>query len=212
VVHVAKIQGDFATAIGNQVTIGAGAIIHAATIKDCVVVGESAQVLDGAVVESNSIIEPGAIVTPGTTVKGGELWSGSPAKMVRALTDGEIASIKEIASETLVLASKHAIENAKSYEEVLEDELKADIEEYMDDSMPQPMGIYRVSLSYRRALFLPFVRYFAFSHDIVVFFSKKSAEDVLDQGQPGRIFRSKLSHPEDLYPKGYKKEEAKAEA
>ena len=145
VVHVAKIQGDFPTLIGNQVTIGAGAIIHAATIKDCVVVGESAQVLDGAVVESNSIVEAGAIVTPGTNVKGGELWSGSPAKKVRALTEEEIASIKETASETLDLASKHAIENAKDYKEVLEDELKTDIEEYMDETMNQPQGIYRVS-------------------------------------------------------------------
>lgn len=146
VVHVAKIQGDFATSIGNQVTIGAGAIIHAATIKDKVMIGESAQVLDGAVVESNAIIAPGAIVTPGTTVKGSELWSGSPAKKVRALTEEEIESITETASNVLVLASKHAIENAKDYTEVLEDELKADIEEYTDPTMLQPRGIYRVSL------------------------------------------------------------------
>jgi len=145
VVHVAKIQGDFATHIGNQVTIGAGALIHAATIQDYVVIGESAQVLDGAVVESNSIVEAGAIVTPGTTVKGGELWSGSPAKKVRALTEEEIAGITEKASETLVLASQHAIENAKDYKEVLHDELVADIDFYMDPSMPQPQGIYRVS-------------------------------------------------------------------
>jgi len=145
VVHVAKIQGDFATHIGNQVTIGAGALIHAATIQDCVVIGESAQVLDGAVVESNSIVEAGAIVTPGTTVKGGELWSGSPAKKVRVLTQEEKAGITEKASETLVLASQHAIENAKDYKEVLHDELVADIDFYMDPSMPQPQGIYRVS-------------------------------------------------------------------
>ena len=101
VVHVAKIQGDFATSIGNMVTIGAGAIIHAATIHDKVMIGESAQVLDGAVVESNSIVEPGAIVTPGTVVNGGELWSGCPAKKVRALTEEEIALITAIRSTSL---------------------------------------------------------------------------------------------------------------
>ena len=48
VVHVAKIQGDHPTTIGNNVTIGAGAIVHACTIEDLVVVGETAQILDGA--------------------------------------------------------------------------------------------------------------------------------------------------------------------
>lgn len=145
VVHVAKIQGDFATSIGNLVTIGAGAIIHAATIHDKVIIGESAQVLDGAIVESNSIVEPAAIVTPGTVVKGGELWSGSPAKKVRALTEEEIDSITATAHDVLVLASKHATENAKDFAEVQEDELKAEIEELMDPTMVQPQGIYRVS-------------------------------------------------------------------
>ena len=145
VVHVAKIRGDFATSIGNMVTIGAGAIIHAATIHDKVMIGESAQVLDGAVVESNSIVEPGAIVTPGTLVNGGELWSGCPAKKVRALTEEEIALITATAKDVLVLASKHATENAKDYAEVQEDELKAEIEEYLDPSLPHPLGIHRVS-------------------------------------------------------------------
>ena len=145
VVHVAKIQGDFATSIGNLVTIGAGSIIHAATIHDNVIIGESAQVLDGAVVESNSIVEPAAIVTPGTVVKGGELWSGSPAKKVRALTGEEIDYITATAKDILVLASKHATENAKDPAEVQEDELRAEIEELMDPTMVQPQGIYRVS-------------------------------------------------------------------
>ena len=155
VVHVAKIQGDFATSIGNMVTIGAGAIIHAATIHDKVMIGESAQVLDGAVVESNSIVEPGAIVTPGTLVNGGELWSGCPAKKVRALTEEEIALITATAKDVLVLASKHATENAKDYAEVQEDELKAEIEEYLDPSLPHPLGIHRVSCCF---VFLSFTR------------------------------------------------------
>lgn len=137
VVHVAKIQGDFATHIGNSVTIGAGALVHAATIKDSVVIGESAQVLDGSVVETNSIVAPASIVTPGTTVKSGELWAGSPAKMVRVLTEEEIAGITAKASEVALLASQHAMENAKDYKQVLEEEEVADIEMYMDESQPR---------------------------------------------------------------------------
>jgi gamma-carbonic anhydrase len=137
VVHVAKIQGDFPTDIGNFVTIGAGALVHAATLKDSVIIGESAQVLDGSVVESNSIVAPSSVVTPGTTVTGGQLWAGSPARMVRALTEAEIAGIAERASDTVLLASKHAVENAKDYKQILEEEELADIEMYMDESAPR---------------------------------------------------------------------------
>lgn len=136
-VHVARIQGDFATHIGNNVTIAAGALIHAATLKDSVIIGESAQVLDGSVVESNSIVAPASIVTPGTIVKGGQLWAGSPARMVRALTETEIAGILSRSSETVLLASQHAIENAKDYKQILEEEEVADIEMYMDETQPR---------------------------------------------------------------------------
>ena len=122
VVHVAKIQGDFPTLIGDNVTVGPGAIIHAATLKDYSVVGASAQVLDGSVVESNSIVAPGAVLTPGTTVPSGELWSGSPAKMVRKLTADELASIVTSAEDTAELAELHAGECAKDFKQLAADE------------------------------------------------------------------------------------------
>lgn len=141
VIHVAKIQGNHATTIGNNVTVGAGALIHAATLKDLCVVGESAQVLDGAVVESNSIVEAGAVVTPGTVVPSGELWAGAPAKKVRALTAEEIASIPQQARDTLQLASMHAIENSKDYKAVKEEEAWIEFMEgeVTDGHVPPPM-------------------------------------------------------------------------
>ena len=167
VVHVAKIQGDFPTHIGNFVTIGAGALVHAATVKDAVLIGESAQVLDGAVVESHSIIAPAAIVTPGTKVPTGQLWAGAPAKMVRALTAEEIEGITARAMETVVLASQHAEENAKGYEQILEEAEVADIIACQDGSYPVEAP------------------------------EPATEGDVLGQGAPGRIFRSTLSHPEE---------------
>lgn len=137
VVHVAKIQGDFPTSIGDHVTISSGALIHAATLKDACVVGEAAQVLDGSVVESYSIIAPGSIVTPGTTVKSGELWAGSPAKKVRPLTEEEKMAIVTQAIETSELANLHAAENAKDYKQLMEEAELADIEEYLDESAPR---------------------------------------------------------------------------
>ena len=140
VIHVAKIQGDHPTTIGNNVTVGAGALIHAATLKDLCIVGESAQVLDGATVESNSIIDPGAVVTPGTVVPSGELWAGAPAKKVRSLTPEEIASIPQQARDTLQLAAMHSIETSKDYKTVKEEEeWIAFMEgELSEDNVPAP--------------------------------------------------------------------------
>lgn len=120
--HIAKIQGDFPTQIGNGVTVKPGAIVHAATLKDHSVVGEGAQVLDGSVVGSNSIIEPGAIVSPKTTVPDGEVWGGVQAKMVRKVTKEDIESITDSAEDMAELAALHAQECDKDYEQLAEDE------------------------------------------------------------------------------------------
>lgn len=92
VIHVT--QGKFGTNIGNHVTIGHGAIIHACTIGDYALVGMGAIVLDGAVVEPGAFVAAGAIVTPGKTVPGGYMWMGAPGKAVRELTDEEKAYLK----------------------------------------------------------------------------------------------------------------------
>lgn len=127
VVHIAKIQGDNPTVIGNGVTVKPGAIIHAATLKDHSVIGAGAQVLDGSIVGSNSIVEAGAIVSPGTTVPDGEVWSGTPAKMVRKVTKEDIESITDSAEDMSELAALHAEECAKDYYQIANDE-----EEYQD--------------------------------------------------------------------------------
>jgi gamma-carbonic anhydrase len=143
VVHVAKIQGDLPTKIGNNVTIGAAAIVHACTIEDLVVIGESAKIMDGAVVGTNSMIAPGSVVTPNTKVPSGELWSGSPAKKVRTLTSEELAAIAESAHDTLELAYLHSVENSKDYTQLIEEEedrldRKLRKEAWFDPNIPDP--------------------------------------------------------------------------
>ena len=140
VIHVAKIQGDFPSLIGSNVTIGPGAMVHAATLKDNCVVGASAQVLDGSVVESNAIIAAGAIVTPGTTVKAGELWAGSPAKMVRKVTAEELQSMTENALDTLGLARMHAHECSKDLAQLTQDEEAYEDATTRDPEYFQPTG------------------------------------------------------------------------
>lgn len=165
VVYVEKIQGDLKTIIGNNVTVGPCAIIHAATVEDFVMVGASAQVLDGAIVGPNTMIAPGAVVTPGTKVPSGEMWAGSPAKKIRALTEEEFATITDSAKDTVVLAALHATENEKDYHQIAQDE--NDYEDRMN----------------RDAEYTPRAEDY------------EDPTDVLGQGSPGRIFDNALTNP-----------------
>lgn len=71
------------TIIGSNVSIGHGAIVHAAKIGDLVIVGMNSCILDGAEVGSGSIIGAGAVVTENMKIPEGSLVVGVPAKIVR---------------------------------------------------------------------------------------------------------------------------------
>jgi carbonic anhydrase/acetyltransferase-like protein (isoleucine patch superfamily) len=85
--------GGLATVIGEDVTIGHGAIIHACSIGDACLIGMGAIVLDGARVEKNGFVGAGAVVPPGKVVGSGELWLGNPARCVRRLSEAEIGQL-----------------------------------------------------------------------------------------------------------------------
>lgn len=90
VIHTSK---GSCVRIGDNVTIGHGAIVHGCTVGNNVMIGMGAIVLDGAVIEENSIIGAGALVTQGKVIPAGSLAFGNPAKVVRQLTQQEIHSI-----------------------------------------------------------------------------------------------------------------------
>ena len=85
--------GGFATIVGEDVTIGHQAIIHACKIEDAVLIGMGAIVLDGAVIKKHGFVGAGALIAPGKVVGEGELWVGNPGKKVRMLTDAEIEAL-----------------------------------------------------------------------------------------------------------------------
>ena len=85
--------GGFATVIGEDVTIGHKAIIHACRIEDAVLIGMGAIVLDGAVVKKHGFVGAGALIAPGKVVGEGELWLGNPARKARMLSDAEIEAL-----------------------------------------------------------------------------------------------------------------------
>ncbi len=102
-IHVMNQTGP--TIIGDEVTIGHGAVVHGCTIRDRVLVGINATILDKAVIESDVIIAAGSLVPPNKTLESGYLYMGSPAKAARKLSDDEIASIKKY-SENYVKYSR----------------------------------------------------------------------------------------------------------
>jgi len=109
VVHV---DPGFPVTIGDDCIVGHLALIHGATISNNVLVGMNSTVLNGAQVGEFSIIGANALVTSNTVIPPNSLVLGSPAKVVKTLTDKQIA---------------HVIRNAEAYvklgSEYLEEEL-----------------------------------------------------------------------------------------
>jgi carbonic anhydrase/acetyltransferase-like protein (isoleucine patch superfamily) len=91
VVHLAD---DFGVHVGQYVTCGHSAILHACTIDDEVLIGMGATVLDGAEIGARSVIGANALVTQGMKVPPGSMVLGSPGKVRRALTLDEQAGVR----------------------------------------------------------------------------------------------------------------------
>ncbi len=104
VLHLAD---DHGCHIGELVTIGHSAVVHACTVKDEVLVGMGAIILDGAVIGERSIIGANALVTGGMEVPPGSLVLGSPAKVVRSLSKEEQAGVKGWAEKYVRVSRKY---------------------------------------------------------------------------------------------------------
>ncbi|MEO8001749.1 MAG: gamma carbonic anhydrase family protein [Arenimonas sp.] len=102
--------GGFATVIGEDVTIGHAAVIHACVIEDACLIGMGATILDGAIIRKNGFVGAGAVVPPGKTVESGELWLGNPAKCVRKLSGKEIEQLYYSAQHYVRLKDKYLAE------------------------------------------------------------------------------------------------------
>ena len=107
VIHTSE---GFGVQIGDNVTIGHGAIVHGCTVENNVMIGMGAIVLNGAVIGENSIIGAGALVTQGKIIPAGSLAFGNPVKVVRELTDDEIKSITDNANSYVNEAKDYCVE------------------------------------------------------------------------------------------------------
>lgn len=105
IIHVSSTgQGTY---IGDGVTVGHMAVVHACTLEDSSFVGIKACVMDDAVVQSGAMVAAGALVTPGKTVPSGELWGGVPARFIRPLNQEETDMIRWIPEHYAELAMNY---------------------------------------------------------------------------------------------------------
>ncbi|RUM71818.1 MAG: gamma carbonic anhydrase family protein [Sulfurovum sp.] len=81
------------TIIGNDVTVGHRVMLHGCTIEDACLIGMSATILDGAVIGKESIVGAGSLVTKNKKFPPRSLIMGSPAKVIRTLSDEEVAEL-----------------------------------------------------------------------------------------------------------------------
>ncbi len=95
------------TLIGDNVTVGHRAMLHACTLEDHCFVGMSATLLDGAVDESGAMVAAGALVTPGKRVLMGQLWGGTPAKYMRDLRAQELAAFDYVTEHYKTVSGKY---------------------------------------------------------------------------------------------------------
>ena len=111
----------FFSVIGDDVIVGAGAIIHGCVIESGALIGVGAQVMDGAVVEANAEIAPGAIVGARKRVPSGQVWAGIPATFLRNRSATDIEKQSSKISENSPLGSKYEAEVAKSFQTIDDD-------------------------------------------------------------------------------------------
>lgn len=99
--------GGHALDIGEDVTLGHGAVLHGCRVGARCLVGIRATVLDGAILEDEVLLGAGALVAPGKRLESGFLYHGQPARKVRALDAGE--------REALAYSAAHYAELARRY-------------------------------------------------------------------------------------------------
>ncbi|MFE1603112.1 gamma carbonic anhydrase family protein [Methylobacterium sp. ID0610] len=87
--HIA--QDKYPCILGDHVTVGVNAVVHACTVGDDCVIEADCVILDGSVIEDGVLIEAGSVVYPRSTLAGGFAYAGAPAAPVRPLAPGELA-------------------------------------------------------------------------------------------------------------------------
>jgi carbonic anhydrase/acetyltransferase-like protein (isoleucine patch superfamily) len=105
---VVHLSDDAGVVVGDDCTVGHGAILHACILEDGCLVGMGATVLDGARIGAGSLVGANSLVPQGFVCPPGSLVFGAPAKVVRSLSADERAVLIKMAAKYTEVAKAHA--------------------------------------------------------------------------------------------------------
>ena len=105
---VVHLSDDAGVVVGDDCTIGHGAIVHACTIEDGCLIGMGATVLDKARIGARSLVGANSLVPQGFQCPPGSLVFGSPATVKRPLSEAEQEGLKKMAAKYVEVAQAHA--------------------------------------------------------------------------------------------------------
>ncbi|HEY0190705.1 MAG TPA: gamma carbonic anhydrase family protein [Kofleriaceae bacterium] len=97
----------FAAVVGNDCTIGHGVILHGCTVEDRCLIGMGATILDGARIGAGSFVGAGALVTPGSDIAPGSFVLGTPARVIRPVSQKE--------RDAIAYGAAHYVELGREY-------------------------------------------------------------------------------------------------
>jgi carbonic anhydrase/acetyltransferase-like protein (isoleucine patch superfamily) len=99
--------GGLPLTVGDDVTVGHQATLHACQIGDRCLIGMSSCVMDGAILEADILLAAGSLVAPGYRLSAGSLYRGRPAKRVRELNDDEFEMLRYSAAHYVRLKNRY---------------------------------------------------------------------------------------------------------
>ena len=114
--------------VGERVTVGNGSVLTGCTLENECSVEMGSVISPGAVIGSRSVVGAGSVVLEGVKIPSGQMWSGSPARYIRDLTDAEKESIVASVEKWSALAQRHLAQHKRTPAELTQDELRASFE------------------------------------------------------------------------------------
>ena len=109
---VLHVDDGFPVVVGNGVTVGHQAVLHGCTVEDNALIGINAVILNGAVIGKNSLVGANSLVTPGKVIPENSLVIGSPGRVVRKMTEEEVAE-NRLSAEAYVAKAREFRLNLK---------------------------------------------------------------------------------------------------
>ena len=104
---IGHLADDHPLVVGQYVTVGHGAVIHACEIGDECLIGMNSTILDGAKIGKQSIVAAGSVVPVGMQIPEGSMVAGVPAKVKKSLSQDEREQIKGWAEKYMLVANQH---------------------------------------------------------------------------------------------------------